>query len=145
MIKLRTVPALVLLMAALAGCGGGGGGSSHTGDGSGGGSGNPLQNSYVGTYDSPTLGDNGTIDLEVSASGTVTGAITSTPHGADGTVSGTITAGGVLTGTMQVTGHSAGTLSGTLVQQPDGKLIGTVQETLDGVTGDVTFTLVPLF
>ncbi|RYG21590.1 hypothetical protein EON82_18545 [bacterium] len=127
---------LLLCLVLLAGCGGGGG---NGGGGAPDEEVSPFADSYAGTFNAPSTGDNGTVDVVILNDGTVSGTLFSTPRNAEGPINGSIAADGTFTGTMQVAGTPEATLSGTFSEGSNGHVTGTLQST----SGDVTFDLVP--
>ncbi|HTQ11633.1 MAG TPA: hypothetical protein VMI31_16345 [Fimbriimonadaceae bacterium] len=115
--RIKYILALLAPVAALAGCGGSG-----------------IVNPFFGNYPpepwtqiSPS--DTGTITLNVSAIGTVSGSLFDTGASMSYSVSGLIDENGNFTGTITPTAGSASAVSGTLTLNGSNQLVGTVVDT----------------
>ncbi|MFI5385075.1 MAG: hypothetical protein ACHQ50_03050 [Fimbriimonadales bacterium] len=114
---MKYIVVLLVLGFLLAGCGGGG-----------------LLNPFFGNYGAEpwtqtSPSDSGTITLNVSAIGTVSGSLFDTGASMNYTVSGLIDNNGGFSATITPTAGSPSTLSGTLSLNGSGQLVGNLTDT----------------
>lgn len=119
----------------LSGCGGGGGGGGSSLP-------SPFAGTWVGTWDAPSLSDDGTASITVATNGKVTGTTHDNGTDEDGTLSGSINNSGVFSGKAVYAGSPAINLNGTLGINGSGHLTGNVTQSQGSFSAPLTFDLI---
>lgn len=131
--EIRNFVALLSLLLVVLGCGGSGT-LTHS----------PFEGQWAGTWESASLGEDGTVDMTIASNGAMTGAVRD-QFGDTASLSGRVNNAGQVSGTVQYPGMQAVSLSGTLTFNQQGRLVGTFRLTarVDGTnyTHDASFNL----
>lgn len=125
--------ALLFLVCFAFGCGGGGGSSTPS----------PFQGTWIGTWDSPSAGANGTANITIALNGQVTGTVHDNVANADGTVTGSISNSGNVNAQVQYPPNPSNQLTGALSIAQNGHLTGNLIQHVGQSDFGVSFDLTP--
>ena len=129
-----TLSIAALTFVALTGCGGSTDSDSN-------GTPSPFAGNWTGTWNSVSLGQNGTATVNISENGDVAGTTNNTTLGITGTLDGTISEDGTVTGTVQYPGSSATNANGTWSINGAGHIVGNLNQTVGGTSHPISFDM----
>jgi len=120
----------------IAGCGGGGGGGGNVTP--------SFVGSYAGTWNAPSQGTSGNLNVTVAANNTANGTMTGTQYPGTGIVSGSLPPSGQFSGTIEYDANHTYSFQGpaSFSTTEAGHLVGTVNQDFVGVTIPINFDLV---
>ena len=117
----------------LAGCGGGGGGSNLTLA--------PFAGTYAGTWQAPSQGTSGIVNLVVAQDGSTTGTMTGSQEPGTGTITGALPSNGQFAGQIAYDLNHQFTFQGPMGFDSNSHLSGTVQQEFFGTIIPITMTM----
>lgn len=124
---MRKLLILIAAAAAVVGCGGNGSNPPAF----------PYSGTWVGTWESPDLEQDGAATFNIAANGEVTGTIVNDAIEMEGDVDGTISNNGVVSGTVTYPDLPPMTITGAVSFNEAGHLVGTLDQNVGEGTVDV--------